>query len=268
MPYQIDITILTRDDMNAATPRVGSWTYHHVLPVRIYFATASLILRVVTHRDCWLSTKAVGKEALLAMCNNPHNKNSIRVYIDETTEDSATDDGIANHAKLCASPPFGGFGGPNPNQRTDDPHDQEEPIRPMSADKGWWATLKQIRQDMYEAFGQVGLPANGAVMSANKEIWAWCPIVEGISNSIIFAATAGRPAFDFTDWVCAAGQDWTTLPGNCTDNPVTREPMRLRIAREQRSYIKTAETSVDALRRRPGFRFLAQTDDYLNHATP
>ena len=32
---QITVPITTRAEMNTTTPRVGQWTYHHVLPVRV-----------------------------------------------------------------------------------------------------------------------------------------------------------------------------------------------------------------------------------------
>ena len=43
----IAVPITTRAEMNTSTPRFGSWTYHHVLPVRMYYLAASTILRVI-----------------------------------------------------------------------------------------------------------------------------------------------------------------------------------------------------------------------------
>ena len=37
----LSVPITSRANMNTTTPRVGQWTYHHVLPVRVYFLLAS-----------------------------------------------------------------------------------------------------------------------------------------------------------------------------------------------------------------------------------
>src|SRR3954466_12660824 len=110
----VDIRIRTRADMNTSTPRFGNWTYHHVHPVRVYYMTASLILRVITDPDAYLDTRALGVNALEKMCNNPPNKAALRTFVDQKAGTVTTDDERQVIAKTCASPPFGGFGGPNP----------------------------------------------------------------------------------------------------------------------------------------------------------
>ena len=77
----ITVPITTRAEMNTSTPRFGSWTYHHVLPVRVYYLAASTILRVIIEPDCWKDTRTLGLLALRSMCQYRANEEKIALFL-------------------------------------------------------------------------------------------------------------------------------------------------------------------------------------------
>ena len=100
-----------------------------------------------------------GVGVLEKMCNNPPNKTALRAFIDLKKGTVTTDDERLVIAKTCASPPFGGFAGPNPAQRSDDPHDGTETTRPLSSHVSWWETLQNLGTIALGAFGLHQMPA-------------------------------------------------------------------------------------------------------------
>lgn len=266
----ISIPITSRAEMNTGTPRVGPWTYHHVLPVRVYFLMASMLLRIVIRQDCWDKAKVLGFEALKSMCQYKANEHRIAVFLQNPKwhHVSPTDLEFGDAAKLCASPPFGGFGGPNPVQRSDDPHENEEPNRPISADPVWWESLKGARQIVYDAFGLNGLPGTQSTVTATKDLHVWCSVVFMLHNAIYRAQTQGLPRFTPTDWACSDDNVWTVVPRAQIIAPPTRGPtMKLRLPVDRRSYVETSVTPAVALARRGG-HILTQDDDYYFRARP
>src|SRR5947207_1999340 len=183
-PITVDVRIRTRADMNTATPRFGNWTYHHVQPVRIYYMTASIILRVLTDADAFPETRTFGVGVLEKMCNNPPNKTALRAFIDLKKGTVTTDDERLVIAKTCASPPFGGFAGPNPAQRSDDPHDGTETTRPLSSHVSWWETLQNLGTIALGAFGLHQMPAPNTNLSATKTAREWNEVVNSLLGEI------------------------------------------------------------------------------------
>lgn len=268
VPFTVSIRILNRDSMNTGTPRFGSWTYHHVLPVRIYFSVASMILCVLTHPSCWRRTRTYGKLILQSMCNNGPNRGTVALFVDDNIGKTPTPEEIADIAKRCASPPYGGFGGPNPNQRTDDPHDEVERNCPRSATQVWWEGLLGVKNTFYRAMGLNAMPQPQQLMTTTKLVWEWCRVVEEICVHLDLAKTAGLAEFERTDWLCDDGMTWTTISRRFKRFPHVPVDIRLRLRGERKGYISTTDTPIAALKRRRGFHFLAQDGDYLLTADP
>ena len=266
----IAVPLTTRAEMNTSTPRFGTWTYHHVLPVRVYYLAASTILRVIIEPDCWKDTRTLGLLALRSMCQYRANEEKIALFLQNRkwlhTRPSHAE--YAEMAKLCGSPPYGGFGGPNPAQRSDDPHEQEEPNRPISANPAWWVSLKFLRLTLYQAYGLQALPDVNTEVQASKELYAWCGEVLTIVKLLKAAESPSLPVFRAPDWACDDDNIWTVLPGNRITVPNTvAGQMKLRLHSERRTYIDTTDTPIAALVRR-GARVVAQRDDYFYQAAP
>ena len=266
----LSVPITSRADMNTGTPRVGDWTYHHVLPVRVYFLFASTVLRIIVDPGCWDKARVLGLEALKAMCQYRANEQRIDLFVQNKkwlhVTPSAAD--FADQAKLCASPPFGGFGGPNPVQRSDDPHENEEPNRPVSADPTWWDSLKLARQLTYAAYGLTGLPGTQTTIAATKEIHDWCRLVFLLHNAIDRAKVLGLPQYMPDDWACSDDAVWTVVPRGRIEVPNRRGPtMKLRMPSARRTYVDTIVTPAPALARRGGY-VLTPMNDYYYCATP
>jgi hypothetical protein len=251
----IDVAITTRTAMNTSTPRFGDWTYHHVLPVRLYFMTAWMMLHTCKHRYAWQSTRVAGRNALVSMCQNTANKNTIKLFLDKL-EDAPASAVIANHAKLCASPPFGGFGGPFPGQRTDDPHDGVERFPPVSAPEVWWSCLKLMGETLRDAFGLHALPQPNTHVTATRKVAEWCVDVETIAKCISTAAEAGGAGFDASDWTLQVGGAWT-IAG--MPRPVVGDPdVQLALRRKA-----TPATFVSFAAAPAAARRLGRFDDHL-----
>ena len=267
---QITVPITTRAEMNTTTPRVGQWTYHHVLPVRVYFLMASTILRVILDPRCDPFGRVRGTDTLKLMCQYAANHQRIALFTSDVKWRYATptDADFANHAKLCGSPPFGGFGGLHPAQRSDDPHEQEEPNRPISASQPWWDAIKAARQLTYDAFGLIGLPDVLSSVTASKEMDDWEKVMFKLCKQLQIASAMGLPRFSNDDWACSDDHVWTVLSRVKAINPLVMGPtMKLRLPVDRRTFIDTAATPIDALIRRNA-HVLAPVDDHYYRAAP
>lgn len=253
MPITIYVRIRTRDAMNSGTPRFGRWTYHHVHPVRIYYLIANTMLGFITDSNCYAQTRDIGTDALCTMCNNLHNKTTIRNFVSQYN-DGTTDAQRHPVAKLCASPPFGGFAGVNPDQRSDDPHDQTEIHKPNNATTDWWETLMRMGRDILNVYNLNLMPAPNSDLNATKEAHEWNDFVLGISGDITFASTVGGYQFNPKDWKLTepANENWTIVPNaqSAQWNAVRRvwaltyPQMALRVSGEMYSYLDTSNVPV------------------------
>jgi hypothetical protein len=230
-PMTITVEISTRASMNTATPRhPDGWTYHHVLPVRLYFMAAWMILHVCKNRHSWHSTRIVGRNALLSLCQIQNNHSSILEFLRNPIDADPTPAAIAEIAKLCASPRAGGFYGPNGGQRDDDPHDGVEPFAPVSAPTVWFASLAKVALELKDAFGLLAMPTVNTPYAAQHSIAQWCAHVESISKMITVADTSGTVPFDRTDWRVVGEDSWTIqgLQGRNVRNTDPRMVLRRR----------------------------------------
>lgn len=230
----ISINIGTRATMNTSTPRIGPWTYHHVLPVRLYFMTAWTIIRVLKHPDVWQSATVSGREALLTMCQYDANKNTIRIFLSDAAAEP-TAQAIADLAKCCGSPPAGGFGGPNPGQRSDDPHDLPERFAPVSAPVAWFSCLRGLGETIRDSYDLRALPQPNTVVSATHKVYEWCSIVLTMAGFLRGIDDIGAPRFKASDWLTDDGKPWTLLTGQ-TVAASPNTTVKLRRRNEQRTY--------------------------------
>jgi hypothetical protein len=208
--------------------------------VRLYYCVASTILRVLVHEDCWAQTRPIGIEALRALAHTGSSGSQLARFVGDKRGKQVSDAEFAAVARLCGSPWTGGFRGPNGSlNRTDDPHDQEEPWAPLSTTAVWWNALKSMREVLYEAFSLQALPTPAVPPSATKALYEWCPVVLQLAKYADLARHAPTPGFDPTDWVCANAQvrSWSLVGDDGTvAQPASPEPMRLRWQGERVQY--------------------------------
>ncbi len=258
----ISVQIGSRNTMNSGTPKVGPWTYHHVLPVRLYYMIAWTILRVCIHRDVWKSTAAVGRDALIRMCNNGPNQHAVRVFIEQQFKRTPTPEALNNVARRCASPPAGGFGGPNPALRVNDPHEQPERFPPLSAPQVWFNSLRALDEILRENFQMRQLPEPNSVVSSTKKVARWCRLVETMATYIKVVDMSGTPRFEPTDWLTKDDHTWTLLPGSTlASNP--NQEMKLRQQGQGVAFRQHDEVNLPISVRR-----LQRSGDYLKVPPP
>jgi len=142
----------------------------------------------VTDTDCFDQTRVLGTNALCKMVNNRHNETAVRTFVDQNRGTVATDDARGPIASFCASPPFGGFAGMNPTQRSDDPHDAVEVNKPLSAPMTWWDSLMRMGNAVLDAFGLHLMPAPNTNPSATKRAYEW----NEIALSLMGESTVGQ----------------------------------------------------------------------------
>lgn len=270
----IDVRVRTRAEMNTATPRQGNWTYHHVQPVRVYYIAANLILRFITDADCFEETRVLGTNALCKMCNNQPNAATIRTFVNQNRNTITTDNARNLVAKLCASPPFGGFAGMNPAQRSDDPHDGAEPNKPISAPASWWESLLRIGNETLAAFGQHLMPAPNTLLTATKQAYEWNDVVLSLVGDIEHASVTGAPPVAYKDWKLTPGNaNWTVAPRATAGQWPLPPPgalafpiMALRMPRDQYSFLNTTDVPVPSLIRRGAVGLAPRPGgDYLDY---
>lgn len=152
----IQLSQQNRKAMNSSTPRPGTWTYHHVLPVRYYFTIAYVCAYAALHLNAASRAARLARECLRAMSNlSQHKSQAERLNGAGLTAETRLAQAAAM-AKLCASPLFGGFAGMNPEQRDDDPKEGPELNKPLSADDGWWGALQLLKIHVEAVFPTIG----------------------------------------------------------------------------------------------------------------
>lgn len=267
-PFCISIALRGRGEMAPATPRVQGWSYHHVQPVWVFYIAASILLRVATTQNCWNTTRAVCIDALKRMCHYETNRQRIELFINRTDwgPGGADDSQCAPFAKLCGSPGFGGFPGPDPLQRSDDPHHLEEPQRPRSADPVWWDSVKSIGPLTMEAMGLRSPPTARSVLSKTQPMFAWHTHAYRIVAALHGADAAGAPRHHHADWCLTSGEIWTYVPGAKTSGRAEdRDPIRLLRSGERRTFIDTKDTPLPSLVAR-GARILTKQGQFYERA--
>jgi hypothetical protein len=196
---RIQLSQKTRSEMNTSTPRDGDWTYHHVLPVRYYFTIAYLCAYMVVNKAADSAISKDARACLKAMANNGANRGKIDTLSGAGKSESEKAKAVLDHAKMCASPLFGGFAGMNPEQRCDDPKEGPEPNRPESADVGWWAALQLLKEHVEMVFPTIGGTGEKNLdVEMDETAFEW--FVASLKRHIIPLSAWVISPFDASDW--------------------------------------------------------------------
>lgn len=205
----------TRAEMNTGTPRLDNWTYHHVLPVRYYFTLASICGHVVGTAP---SDDAVKKArgVLEAMVNNGSNLDKVRLFCDagKIDDPGARAVAVLAHAKLCASPRWGGFAGMQPTQRCDDPGSNPELVKPMSGAAGWWGPIQVLQTQLDALVPTLPSTSDDKDMTLTVDEVRATAIVKDFAAEVERVAAMGILPFAPGDWkrcptgVATSGADW------------------------------------------------------------
>lgn len=132
----MQLELNSRKKMNSRTPDAGGWVYHHVMPVRYYYAIACVLAYVVkTDADGAAGDAAAALELMTTIGGN---RTTVKKFA------AGVEMPLGDVGKICASPHFGGFSGPDETQRVSDPSDRPETVRPKSTPLDWWTALKQL----------------------------------------------------------------------------------------------------------------------------
>lgn len=102
-------------------------------------------------------------------------------------------------ARACLGPAFGGFWGINGGQRTDDPEELRENVRPRSGDLNWWTNLSAIGTALESMSPKIkeNLPSSRQLEVTMKED-AW--IVLNSAIAWLVQNNSRAPAFATADW--------------------------------------------------------------------
>ena len=178
----------------------------------------------VTDTDCFDQTRVLGTNALCKMVNNRHNETAVRTFVDQNRGTVATDDARGPIASFCASPPFGGFAGMNPTQRSDDPHDAVEVNKPLSAPMTWWDSLMRMGNAVLDAFGLHLMPAPNTNPSATKRAYEWNEIALSLMGDIGHASVNGGLEFYRKDWKLTPNEENWTIARRVVPSPWPARP--------------------------------------------
>ncbi|RVT81583.1 hypothetical protein DXV76_20050 [Rhodobacteraceae bacterium CCMM004] len=251
-----------------ATPRFNrGWVYHHVLPVRTYYLIAQTVLRIVVRPDCPAAVRTAGVDGVASMMQHGANRDRLRLAVTEGIADDAT---FATQAKLCTTPPWGGFLGPRESQRADDPRDDgREPRRPLTFPRTLWEDIGALRSTVWGVFGLSSAPEAHVDAVATQGVDAWHQTVAHVAGRLLAAAALQDwPRHDHADWIRLDDREWTALPAVRVAQPrVTGAPMRLRQAHEPVRYLDPRRYDAAALRHRAPV-YLARHDLAWHLATP
>jgi hypothetical protein len=217
-------TIGTRGD---STPGDRGFTYHHVLPWRYYYTLGRILVEVVRlkvagtkdsfgedaaideFRQGFKDGKAVGKaygadySAFLA--DDTHSPSDLVKVINKLGKVGnpgyrvasliATDPHTISNQ--CGAPYGGGFLGPAPEHRTDDPKTEFEPKRPISVKTGLWSALSLIRTRLESCCPALAAAKSGTKITAtvsNDDLDQFLASIDDVTN------WTGAPGFDPEDW--------------------------------------------------------------------
>ena len=139
--------------------------------------------------------------------------NSIRTILNTGGFDF---DQIGNH---CGAPKFGGFLGPAPEKRSDDPKDAPEPVCPVSFDNGRWASLALLRAVLDASCKGIGSASAGTSLSVSitdQDFGLFVGYLQGLIGQHNGSAAPFAPgdwAVNKTDWL------WVDPPTGAVPKP-------------------------------------------------
>ncbi len=125
--------------------------------------------------------------------HNPDAGNSIRTILNAGGFDY---DAIGNH---CGAPKFGGFLGPAPEKRSDDPKDGPEPVCPVSFDNGRWTTLSLMRSLLDNCCKGIGSASAGTALSVSISAKDFGLLI-GNLQTLIGQHNGSAAPFNCSDW--------------------------------------------------------------------
>lgn len=280
----VSITLRTRTEMDTSSAKAGGWAYHHVLPVRTYYLTAALLIKLASHPDAWDTVHSVGRDALQKMAQSSNQRSKIAAYIEQArAAGGATDAGLHPSARACTRPRWGGFRGPDQTQRKNDPAagvgGYHEQTRPLSFPQSQWQSVQALRTEVHGAFNLTIAPEQSDTVTATKTKKDWWTLGKKLANHIRSATIAAadprsqRPGFvlepEFTpsDWRPDQNPNWTMVASEKITQPKQQGPvMRLRLATETDGY-RDAATLGQTVPAALPLTVLAAEGGLLYHAT-
>jgi hypothetical protein len=170
------------------------WVYHHILPVRYYWCTAFIVVKLIRLLDCdqqgknfkgdivkefgikninkgeqnigeaQAFCKSIGppkKQDLIQMCKSLHRSGGQNV---ETglEQDLSNSQNIVSIVNECTGPKYGGFAGmKGSEQRSDDPEWRIEPNKPVSFTERKWDCLVAIGNALKNSIPEIVDNVNG-----------------------------------------------------------------------------------------------------------
>ncbi len=206
--FTVEVALSNRKAMSAGSKRTREGTFHHVLPVRTFYLMSWTLLAVAADRRSATPDRAVLCEALLSMCHYEGQRAKIRKWVNAP---EAVNGDIADLASYCTTPVFGGFFGPKPSQRKDDPQGNRELVKPRSADPGWWTSLSQLRGEILSAFGLADTPDPDRSYSTTHDFNDWVTLCLRVADKIMFARSFGTYQSDRSDWRLIDAGAWGYL---------------------------------------------------------
>lgn len=271
-PVTIEIAFTSRKKMAGDPQKKGPWSYHHVFPVRIYFAMASTFLHVAAHPACPEAALALLRKRLTGMCDYAENKKDILRFIDGLRSGDDDSAAIPARAKVCGNPPYGMFQGPDPDQRSDDPRRKNAPEmrRPVSHSIEWWTALHAAAMRFRKMFALDALPGPEAVLRRTRTLDDWLRDCETLAIHLSVAEAAGMPRFAFSDWRLQDGRLWSvhrtgTIPAGGEVLP----QVRVRSAVEPISYCDLEDGQGRAkLKNHPSPQYLRRRKNRLCRCSP
>lgn len=236
-PLTVSVNVTNGGEMRAKFLGREPFTYHHFLPVRTYYLTASALLQVVGHPDAPRQVFLDGREALFLMARNHGDGNDLLGFLLGRRQGGPISAArLHAMAKLCTTPRFGGFLGPEGNTRANDPGAFAETTRPQSVGLAGWQHVQSLRGTVQDAFGLMQAPEPGLEQTATKALpdwWAWARAasrdVKGAYLALNAATRGSVWPFAPSDWSPDPGFDWSYVPPEQAPAAANGSPVTMKL---------------------------------------
>jgi len=220
-------------------PDCDDWTFHHVLPVRYFWCTAFIVVKLIRLLKCkdqgvknvdekMLEAEFGTEEAinfcqqlnaerkeLVNSCKHLHRtpaNNKVGTQLGKDSQlDLSNPNDIAAIAHDLTGPKYGGFAGMKPDQRSDDPGSRVERTKPASFPEQQWNLLQELAAVLEQSLQGLKDKSNGPFQ---------CSLNHDRANVILhclrtLTAEHGRgvPPFNPSDWRIQRYQSWHYMSG-------------------------------------------------------